>query len=135
LIYLWQGLSILSPLSKTSPFGFSLNARYPVPEMGIWIIALLASVMPSWFFYVVFGLVGAWYFFLFLFFFLIKVSFKAHQMNFDLPPFEFISTDLPLWFWEIPAGVSLGMHSKSILAALVQLIKLNSMSNLIKVGF
>ena len=69
------------------------------------------------------------------FFFLIKVSFKAHQMNFDLPPFEFISKDLPLWFGEIPIGVSPGIHPKSILAALVQLIKLNSMSNLIKVGF
>jgi len=26
-----------------------------------------------------------------IFFFFIKVSFKVHQMNFDLPPFEFIS--------------------------------------------
>ena len=69
------------------------------------------------------------------FFFLIKVSFKVHQMNFDLPPFEFISKDLPLWFCEIPVGVSPGIHPKSILAALIQLIKLNSMPNLIKVGF
>ena len=65
---------------------------------------------------------------IYIFFFLIKVSFEVHQMNFDLPPFEFITKDLTIWFWEIPAGVSPGMHPKSILAALVQLIKLNSMS-------
>ena len=72
---------------------------------------------------------------IFIFFFLIKVSFKVHQMNFDLPPFEFISKDLPLWVLEILVAVSPGIHPKSILAALIQLIKLNYMPNLIKVGF
>ena len=54
---------------------------------------------------------------IYIFFFLIKVSFEVHQMNFDLPPFEFISKDLPLWFCEIPVGVSPGIHPESILAA------------------
>ena len=46
-IYLQQGLAALSLLSKDFSIEFGLNARYPIPEMRIWIVALYVSAMPS----------------------------------------------------------------------------------------